>query len=140
LRFVNTNILLYSVSIDPRDKNKSGVAETLLQSPDLALSVQVLQEFYAQVTRPTRFGAVTHEQTTIFIAALKRYPIIDNSIDVLEEALIICKRWKLSIWDANIIAAAKALGCEQVLSEDMQDDQTIAGVRVVNPFGWGQKT
>jgi predicted nucleic acid-binding protein len=135
LRFVDTNILLYSVSIDPRDQIKSGIAEKLLQSPDLALSVQVFQEFYAQATRPTRFGALTHDQATSFIAALKRYPILDNSVEVLEEALVIRKRWKLSIWDANIIAAAQALGCEQVLSEDMQDRQVIAGVRVVNPFG-----
>jgi predicted nucleic acid-binding protein len=136
LRFVDTNILLYSVSIDPLDQIKSGIAETLLQSPDLALSVQVLQEFYAQSTRPTRFGALTHDQATSFITALKRYPILDNSVEVFEEALVIRERWKLSIWDANIIAAAQALGCEQVLSEDMQDGQMIAGMRVVNPFGY----
>jgi predicted nucleic acid-binding protein len=79
---------------------------------------------------------LTHDQAASFIAALKRYPILDNSVVVFEEALVIRKRWKLSIWDANIISAAQSLGCKQLLSEDMQNDQMIAGVRVVNPFGW----
>jgi predicted nucleic acid-binding protein len=135
LRFIDTNILLYSVSIDPRDRVKQRVAEVLLQSSDLALSVQVLQEFYAQVTRPTRFGALTHDMAVTFMAALKRYPILDNRLDVFEAALTIRDRWKLSIWDANILAAASVLECSEVLSEDMQQGQLIADVMVVNPFG-----
>jgi predicted nucleic acid-binding protein len=135
LRFVDTNILLYSVSADPHERLKQRVAETLLRSSDLALSVQVLQEFYAQVTRPTRFGGLTHDMAVTFMAALKRYPIIDNRLDVFEAALTIRARWKLSIWDANILAAASVIGCSEVLSEDMQQGQVIAGVKVVNPFG-----
>jgi predicted nucleic acid-binding protein len=134
LRFVDTNILLYSVSIDPRDRLKQEVAETLLRNSDLVLSVQVLQEFYAQVTRPTRSGALTHDMAVTFMAALKRSPIVDNRLDIFEAALTIRERWKLSIWDANILAAASAFGCTEVLSEDMQQGQVIAGVKVVNPF------
>jgi predicted nucleic acid-binding protein len=135
LRFVDTNILLYSVSLDVRDGAKRAIGEKLLRAMDLALSVQVLQEFYAQGTRPTRFGALTHNQAVTVIESLKRYPILDNSAEVFDSALAIRGSWRLSIWDSMIVASAAKLGCDQVLTEDMKDGEVIAGVRVVNPFG-----
>jgi predicted nucleic acid-binding protein len=36
--------------------------------------------------------------------------------------------------DAAIIEAARSLGCEVVLTEDLGDGQDYAGVRVENPF------
>lgn len=52
--FVDTNILIYSVCAVPADEEKAQKAIALLTSADLALSVQVLQEFYAQATLPSR--------------------------------------------------------------------------------------
>jgi len=43
-------------------------------------------------------------------------------------------RYQLSYWDSAIIAAAKVSNCDQCLSEDMNDGQIYAGVKVVNPF------
>jgi predicted nucleic acid-binding protein len=54
MRFADTNILLYSVSTAPGEEGKAGVARLLLEEKDLVLSVQVLQEFYVQATRPSR--------------------------------------------------------------------------------------
>ena len=39
-----------------------------------------------------------------------------------------------SYWDAAILAAARALGCDAVYSEDMSSEQDYGGIRVVNPF------
>jgi predicted nucleic acid-binding protein len=39
-----------------------------------------------------------------------------------------------SFSDAGIVAAAKVGGWGYVLTEDLQDGQEIAGVRVVDPF------
>jgi predicted nucleic acid-binding protein len=44
------------------------------------------------------------------------------------------ERFHLSYWDSAIIAASRAMGCAEVLSEDMGDGQDYAGVRVTNPF------
>jgi predicted nucleic acid-binding protein len=44
------------------------------------------------------------------------------------------QRFRLSYWDAAIIEASRALGCTQVLSEDLNDGQDYDGVRVANPF------
>jgi predicted nucleic acid-binding protein len=134
LRFVDTNILIYSVSANPADQAKRLKATSLLDSTDLALSVQVLQEFYAQARRPTRLNPLDHQQAVHFINALKRYPILDNTVDVFDLALTIRGRWPISIWDSMIIASASRLGCGEVLTEDMQHGQVIDGVRIVNPF------
>jgi predicted nucleic acid-binding protein len=40
----------------------------------------------------------------------------------------------IKFWDALIIAAASAANCFEVLTEDLNEGQIIAGVRVVNPF------
>jgi predicted nucleic acid-binding protein len=43
------------------------------------------------------------------------------------------QRFQLSYWDAAIIEASRVLGCEVVLSEDLNDGQDYAGVRVHEP-------
>lgn len=43
-------------------------------------------------------------------------------------------RWQISYWDAAIVEAARALECDEVLSEDLQHGQNFGGVRVVNPI------
>ena len=43
LRFLDTNVLLYSISRDPAEAAKRERAIALLERDDVALSVQVLQ-------------------------------------------------------------------------------------------------
>jgi predicted nucleic acid-binding protein len=49
-------------------------------------------------------------------------------------ALSARQRFRLSYWDAAIIEASRAMGCTDVLSEDLNDGQDYDGVRVTNPF------
>ncbi len=49
-------------------------------------------------------------------------------------ALAACRRFSISYWDAAILEAGRALGCDVILSEDLSDGQDYAGVRVENPF------
>jgi predicted nucleic acid-binding protein len=49
-------------------------------------------------------------------------------------ALRIKVRHRLSYWDAAIVAAARALGCEEVYSEDMTHGQDVEGTIIDNPF------
>lgn len=50
------------------------------------------------------------------------------------ESLATMDCWQLSYWDAAIVEAARTLGCEEVLSEDLNSGQDFDGVRAVNPF------
>ncbi len=106
MRFIGTNLLLYSISTAPAESDKAEQARELLRSRDIALSVQVLQEFYVQATRPSRPNPLTHDEAVAFIRTWRRFPTQDVTLSVLEEALIIKARWQLSYWDSAILAAA----------------------------------
>ena len=133
-RFLDTNVLIYSFSPNPLERDKRDRAEALLREDDWALSVQVLQEFYVQITRPTRPGHLDHEAALRFVTAWQRFFVQDMTVAVLNNALIIKGEHHLSYWDSAIVAAARACGCDEVYSEDMSHGQRIAGVRIVNPF------
>jgi len=134
MRFVDTNILLYRVSSGPSEARKQRVAAEILSERDLYLSVQVLQEFYVQATRPSRSDALSHDEACTLIHTWKRYAVLPLTIELVENALMAKARWQLSYWDAAILEAARASQCEQLFSEDLNHDQNYAGVRVVNPF------
>jgi predicted nucleic acid-binding protein len=134
MRFVDTNVLLYAVSSDPTEVAKSARAIALLQASDLALSVQVLQEFYVQATRTSRSTPLGHDAAVSFLTTLERFPIQDLTLPIVRAALDSARRWRIGYWDAAIVEAARAVGCDQICSEDLSHGQDFGGVRVVNPF------
>jgi predicted nucleic acid-binding protein len=134
VRFVDTNVLLYAISRDDEEQAKRERANVVLNDRDLALSVQVLQEFYVQSTRASRTDPITHEQAVNLVESFLRFRTQDITAPVLRAALATRDRFSVSYWDAAIIEAARALKCEVVLSEDLNDQQDYAGVRIENPF------
>jgi predicted nucleic acid-binding protein len=134
MRFVDTNVLLYAASTDPAESRKALTARALLAESDLALSVQVLQEFYVQATRTTRADRLTHAQAAGLVEAFLRFPVQETTPAMMLAAIEACRRHRISYWDAAILEAARALGCELVLSEDLAHGRTYDGVRVENPF------
>ena len=133
-RFVDTNILLYSVSYRPAEAPKAAKAVALLERDDLALSVQVLQEFYTQGTRSSKPDPLNHTDALAFISKWLRFPVQEMTVPLLLAALSTKERWQISYWDAAIVEAARSLGCRELFSEDLQHGQDFSGVRVVNPF------
>ena len=134
LRFLDTNILLYSISTDPTEAPKRAIAIALLEADDIALSVQVLQEFYVQATRTTRPDALAHDIAVGLIRTWMRFKVQEITLPIMLEALEIKAAHRLSYWDAAILAAARALSCPELLSEDMAHGQKIKEVLIVNPF------
>jgi predicted nucleic acid-binding protein len=134
VRFADTNVLLYAIARDPEERAKAERANELLAEQDLALSVQVLQEFYVQATRASRRDRIAHDQAVRLIEAFQRYPVAETTTDVMRAALATRERFGISYWDAAILEAARTLGCDVVLSEDLSDSTDYAGVRVENPF------
>jgi predicted nucleic acid-binding protein len=134
VQFADTNILLYAISQDPAEQDKAKRANEILSGRDLALSVQVLQEFYVQATRASRPNPITHKQAVRLIESFRRFPVQDVTSAIVMAALAARERFQLSYRDSAIIEASRAMGCTEVLSEDMGDGQDYAGVRVTNPF------
>ncbi len=133
-RFIDTNILLYSISRDPAEISKRDIAVALLDTENIALSVQVLQEFYVQATRATRPDALAHEIAVGLVRTWLRFRVQETTLPVMINALEIKVRYGLSYWDAAIVAAARALGCRELLSEDMSHGREVEGVTINNPF------
>jgi predicted nucleic acid-binding protein len=134
VRFVDTNVLLYAISRDPAEQDKAKRANDILAERDLVLSVQVLQEFYVQATRASRPDAITHQHAVRLVESFRRFPVQDITSGIMLAALDARQRFQLSHWDAAIIEASRAMGCSQVLSEDLNDGQDYGGVTITNPF------
>ncbi len=135
MRFVDTNVLLYGASTAREGREKAQVALSILDSDDLALSVQVLQEFYVQATRPGKRDRLTHEQASLLIESfLLRFPVQATTVPLVRAALAAKGRFRISYWDAAILEAARLQGCQTVLSEDLNHGQDYDGVRVIDPF------
>jgi predicted nucleic acid-binding protein len=134
VRFVDTNVLLYAISKAPDERPRAERALDILDAADCALSVQVLQEFYVQATRPSRTDRIEHQEAVDLIDSWLRFPVQELTVSILYSALACKDRYHISYWDAAIIEAARAAGCREVLSEDLQDGHDYAGVLVVNPF------
>src|SRR6266498_1659472 len=81
--FFDTNILLYSISRDAAEAEKRERAIALLDRDDGALSVQVLQEFYVQATRPSRPARLSHDLATGLIRRWTRFPVQELNLSIL---------------------------------------------------------
>jgi predicted nucleic acid-binding protein len=134
-RFVDTNILLYARDLS--EPAKQPVAEALMrelwQSRTGRLSVQVLNEYFVNVTQKLKPG-LTKEEAWSDVEALTEWEpqVLDSNL--LGSAFKITGRYGLSWWDSLIVAAAVAADCDEILSEDLSSGQLYEGIRVVNPF------
>jgi predicted nucleic acid-binding protein len=133
MHFIDTNVLLYALSTDPEEATKAAKALHLLDQPNGALSVQVLQEFYVQATRDTKPDRITHDQAVALITSWERFKVQEMTLQVMRAALRTKKRFRISFWDAAIVESARVSGCSDIYSEDLQDGQDFGGVRVENP-------
>ena len=134
MRFVDTNVLLYAIGQLPEEAEKKQRARNLLREPSLAISVQVLQEFYTQATHPRRPWTLSHEEAMQVVREHERFVVQPLTLQVFNAALVLRMRFRIAYWDAAILAAARIAGCDAVYTEDLNDGQDYDGIRVVNPF------
>ncbi len=131
--FIDTNVLLYAGSGAPEDQRKKLIARDVLAQPGIGFSVQVMLEFYDAAVRKERLE-ITHVEALAILEALKPFPVLAMTRDLVLEAIKLKARYSISYWDAAIVIAAHHLGCTTLFSEDLQHGQDFDGVKVVNPF------
>jgi len=133
--FVDTNVFVYARDASEPEKQPRAAAwvDALWASRQGRLSAQVLHEYYVTVTRKLRPG-LPPEVARRDVRGLSTWGSVPHSLALLEIAWGLEERYELSWWDALIVAAARQAGCSVLLTEDLQDGQGLAGVRVVNPF------
>ena len=132
--FVDTNVLIYAHDIDA--KTKQGVAKSILRelwSERLgALSLQVLQEFYVNVTR--KIATPLPKEAARSVVNSYAPWCIETTPAEISTAFRIEDASKIGFWDALIVASAAKCGAVRILSEDLNAGQEIEGIRIENPF------
>lgn len=133
--FVDTNILIYAYDVSAGEKHEHArdIMLELWDSGRGVLSTQVIQEFFVMATRKIPVPAPIKAARDI-VHDLLRWEVVVNDGEVMEKAVDLHERHKISFWDAMIIEAASRGGAKILLSEDLSPGRTIAGVKIQNPF------
>jgi predicted nucleic acid-binding protein len=132
--FIDTNVLIYAHDVDAEVKHDVAkrILRELWSERTGALSMQVLQEFYVNVTRkiPTPLSKDKAR------AVVNSYVIwcIDAAPNDIAAAFRIEDESRISFWDALIVASAMKCGAARILSEDLNPQQKISGIQIQNPF------
>ena len=132
--FLDTNILVYAIEVRGPTPAKTEVAQALVRRTDVCLSTQVLGEFYRAVTHTRRATPLTHAEAVAWVQMWKRHDVRPITVPHVDLALEITARFRVSYFDALILAAARLAGCAVVFSEDLQSGQNFGGIRVENPL------
>jgi predicted nucleic acid-binding protein len=133
--FVDSNVLIYAHDLDAGPKRERAIAklQALWGAGTGRLSVQVLQEFYVNATRKLTTPVARSTAREV----IKTYGVWitrPTTAETVARATDIAELARLSFWDALIVASAEEVEAEEILSEDFNDGQSIAGIRVINPL------
>ena len=131
--FLDTNILLYAATADASERQKQDIAYELIAAENFGISTQVLQEFYYNATR--KVGIKMRPAKALeWLDEIDHMPCAIIDSNMFRHAVQFSIRYKITYWDAAILAAAEALGAATLYSEDLNHGQVYGSVQVVNPF------
>ena len=127
--FFDSNIVLYSVGSVPAKADRS---DALLAGGGW-ISVQVLNEIANVAQRKMRYSWARTRALLDTLTALVE--VVDLKQAVHRLGLLLAERFRLSVYDGMIVAAAVESGCDVLYSEDMHHGLVVAGrLRIENPF------
>jgi len=93
--FVDTNVLVYAASNAVADQPRRDLALELLDRSDLALSAQVLAEFYSAATSKTKLN-MTHDDAVVLLQSLARIPVCPITRELVMQAIDLRQRCNIS--------------------------------------------
>ncbi len=132
--FVDTNVLIYAHDVDAKTKHEIAkeVLRELWREQAGILSMQVLQEFYVNVTRkiPT---PLSKDLARLIVNSYAIW-CVETTTSEISAAFRIEDESRIGFWDALIVSSAAKGGATRILSEDLSGGQRIAGVLIENPF------
>jgi len=133
--FTDTNVLVYVY--DPDAAAKQLRARDLLidhlGAGTLALSTQVLLEFYWTVTRKPEVP-LPHPVAAGFTRQLLAAHVVTPSADLVFAAMERSSAGSLTVWDALILEAAESCGAGVLYTEDKRLLSADAAIEIVDPF------
>lgn len=131
--FIDTNILVYTDDADSPDKCGKAVelVEDAMRSNQGVISTQVLQEYFVAATRKLGVDTDTAKRRTRLFQGLN---VVQITADDVLAAIDLYQLHALSYWDSLILHAARKANCSVLLTEDLNHNQIIEGIRIQNPF------
>ena len=132
--FVDTNVLIYAHDLDASAKRgiAKGVLAELWRERTGVLSVQVLQEFYVNVTR--KISTPLSKDSARLVVDSYAIWCVETTPNEISAAFRIEDESGIGFWDALIVSSAAKSGATRILSEDLSAGQRIAGILIENPF------
>lgn len=139
--FVDANVLVYAFDASAGRKQQAAQAllERLWEHSTGCVSVQVLQEFFVTVTKKVAKPLAVADATAR-IRELSTWRVFAPTADDVLDAIGLHATAQIGFWDAMIVLAAAESGCEVLWTEDLNDGQSLRGVRIRNPFAGTEKT
>ncbi len=131
--FIDTNILVYAEASDEPAKRQAALAllKRLYENATGVLSTQVLQE-YCNVALKKLKMSPAHIRTQLDF--YEQFEVVQITPALIRAGLDLHQTRSVSFYDAIILASAETAGCIELFSEDFNTGETIASVRIVNPF------
>lgn len=131
--FLDTNVLLYAALGGAQEAAKKAAARRIVLEENYVTSAQVLAEFYVSAVRK---GAppMSPDKARAWLVQIARKPCAPITPQLVQDAIALSSRYKISYWDGAIIAAAERLGAKTLYSEDLAHGATYGSVSVINPF------
>jgi predicted nucleic acid-binding protein len=130
---LDTNVLAYAEGINGAER-RDVTLELIQKLPQeaIVIPVQVLGELFNVLVR--KAGRAREDARAVLLSWRDTFPVVETPSDVLLTAADLSTDHQFGIWDAVILSAASHAGCRLLISEDLQEGFTWAGVTVVNPF------
>ena len=133
MTFLDTNVLIYS--IDGKDPAKQVVAREIVVSAvrggGFLISAQVLNEFSNIALLKLKLSV---EEVRKFISFFSRIGVVSLESRWTDAALLLKQRYETQFFDSLLLVAAQENGCDEILTEDLNDGQMYGSVKAVNPF------
>ena len=127
--FFDTSALLYLLS---GDTAKADRIEALLSARGV-VSVQVLNEFAVVALRKLKMPLNEVREILDTIRAVCAVEPV--TVETHDRGLAVIERYKFSLYDSMLVAAALIAGAKIIYSEDLQHGQLIHNqLRIINPF------
>ena len=131
--FLDTNILLYTLDENDKDKQKNArkIVRNVTKHYTSVISTQILQEFYVASTsklgvEPLLAKSIVHSFENMEVVRIDPY--------LIREAIDASILNQMSFWDSLVVVAAESAKCETLYTEDLNAGQIIRGVKIENPF------
>jgi predicted nucleic acid-binding protein len=131
--FVDTNVIVYAHDFDAGNKHLRAqelIKEAWRKPYPPAISTQVLQELYVSMAKKGANAKDCREIVSLYYS----WEVVDHDISLIDIGISYKERFKLSLWDGLIVAAAHKAKVDVLYTEDLQHGQKIENILIVNPF------